>query len=58
MSARSEGHALRKPEIGTWIHAYFAGEPRWNRIQEWRGNRCFFWDGYHLRWSDTAGFLY
>lgn len=48
-----------KPKVGDYFEAYFGRQfTELSQVVEWRGNRCFFSNGYYLVWSDASGFLF
>lgn len=54
----NERTALKRPAVGEYIEVYIRGEIKRCRVAEWRRSQCFFTNGYSLKWSATAGFLF
>jgi hypothetical protein len=48
---------MNKPKVGERFTAFFGGIYDTSTVEEWRGNKCFFTNGWYLRWVDGVGFL-
>lgn len=47
---------MTKPKIGESVTAYFGAALIESKVVEWKGNKCFFDNGWYLIWNDEIGF--